>query len=241
MAATAIRATALPMPEVTVTDEVRGYGTVAKGVTGKVVRVGETELLLGGSGRVYDVCGRCSGRGFMAEYAGIYAGECFECRYAGVKLYAADTGEAARKVRKAQAAAARAAAKWEAEAPAREAAAIAAAAAELEAAHAAALEEAARREALEARRWIGTEGGKVTVSGTVTRAFSVWSRFGSSMLVVIEGTGDDAGVTLKTFGTSDWHYDREEGEAVRITATVKAHELYDGVRETVVKSPKAAK
>lgn len=99
--------------------------------------------------------------------------------------------------------------------------------------HAAATEVAAKRRYLDA-----VEGEKVTVTGTITVTHGFETMYGWSRLVIVEGSGDFEGVTVKMMGTSKAIYAAERGQAVEVTATVKDFEEYDGVPQTVVKLPK---
>lgn len=236
-AATALRATALPMPAVVTGETVRkGRSTV------QAITVGGRDLFLGSEG-VYSECGRCSGRGWISAFGHVYDGVCFECNTVGVRPFAASIEAAQRKVRSAQAKALRA----QAEAVAAEQARLAALPGIIAAAHVAALaeddqREAAAREAAArtaAQRFIGTEGDKITFTGKVVVTFDMESVYGTRVLVVIEGTGTDAGATLKTVGTSAFHFAAERGEVVTVKATVKDHETYNGTKQTVVLRPKA--
>jgi hypothetical protein len=243
-----VRATALPLPEAVPTGETRTFGRPKQRRTLPQVTIGDWAFYVGPqSGRVYETCWKCpENSGTIPHYMGIYEGVCFACNGAGVRLFAETVEAAAKKVRSGQARAIREAAKWELETPAREAAEKAAAEAALLAAWEAALREDARRtaeaEAFAAQRFLGAVGEKVTVTGKVTANLSIEGRFGYrttySRLVIIEGVDVDAGVTLKTFGTSAWHYDVEVGDVVEVTATVKDHEVYRGVKQTAVARPK---
>lgn len=85
-------------------------------------------------------------------------------------------------------------------------------------------------------RHAGTVGAKVTVTGTITRRRSgdsggVW---GYWYLTVIEGTGDDEGITVTTFSKGEALLNLDEGDALTITGTVKEHTERDGFRETAL-------
>lgn len=241
---TMVKATELPLPEPVFGELIKlhNYNGDAFAMTPFELEGEREQLLSGKSGRIYTACSECV-NGYKAHYAGIHGGVCFQCNGSVLKLYAESIEKAQRKARSKTAAGMRQAAKWAAEAPAREAAAAAAKQKMLDEAHARALEELTRMDALEAKqasqRFAGTIGGKVTVTGTVAVSMLIEGHYGSSCLVIVEGTGDDTGITLKSFGTSAWHWDTEKGEAVTVTATVKDHEVYDGTKQTVVIRPKA--
>lgn len=232
-----LKATALPLPEVALGEKVTLGFRDRKTVT--TVVIGEQVLVRRVDGSLAALCGVCSQGGLRPEYAHVFDGQCFYCRGTGLRAFAADEVAAKRKVRSAQAADIRRAAKAEIEAPAIAAAEAAALAASIEIAHGAALTEQARRDAeaaaFEAQRFLGSVGDKITVVGTVKVNAHVESRYGSSRLVIIEAEG---GVTLKTFGTSAFHYDVEVGDEVEVTATVKDHEVYRGVKQTAIVRPK---
>lgn len=101
--------------------------------------------------------------------------------------------------------------------------------------HAAEVDAAAKLRYLDA-----AVGAKVTVTGTIAVSTSVegYMPGTSSRLVIVEGTGDFEGVTLKMIGTSKVMYATERGQAVEVTATVKDFSEYNDVPQTVVKLPK---
>ena len=98
-------------------------------------------------------------------------------------------------------------------------------------------------QALVEHRYAGAEGQKgVTVKGVVKinlsvagYAYNTYDRF-----VIIEGIGDDLGVTVKIKGSAMFLYDINKGDTVEVTGTVKAHEIYEGVPQTVLIRPKGA-
>lgn len=105
-------------------------------------------------------------------------------------------------------------------------------------------EERAEREAQKAARaaarasvvYAGEVGEKITVTGTIERKRWIATQYGSSALVIV-----DAGAhVLKMFTTAAWADDAEEGQTVTLTATVKAHQEYEGTRQTVVTRAKVA-
>jgi len=81
------------------------------------------------------------------------------------------------------------------------------------------------------QRWLGTVGAKLEVTGTVTTALSIATQFGNTMLVVVE---TDDGSLVKTFGSGRTLWGAERGQHVRISGTVKAHETYDGNKQTAL-------
>lgn len=98
----------------------------------------------------------------------------------------------------------------------------------------------ARQEAkaakLAAARYAGEVGAKVTVTGVVKTAMVVdgYMPGSSEMLVIVEGTGSDEGVTIKVKGTGKTLWDAERGQEVTVTGTVKRHGEYKGTPQTEV-------
>lgn len=243
-AATALRATALPMPTVAVTPARRTVGRSDYGQRVLTVGfIGSTSVLLG-TEKVFVECGRCTnGTGTLSCFGHVYGGVCFECNGAGVRVYGATVEAAQRKVRSAQAAALRAqaaadqaAADYAAALPGIIAAAYVAALAEDDQRNAAAAAQAA---AEAAQSFAGVEGDKITFTGTVTVTFACESVYGTRYMVIVEGTGANAGQTVKTVGTSAFHFEAERGDVVTVKATVKGQEVYKGTKQTVVIRPKA--
>lgn len=83
-------------------------------------------------------------------------------------------------------------------------------------------------------RFAGDIASKITVTGTVTLVKEIDGAYGTSLLIVVTGTGDDADVTVKTFTTSKSAWDLETGDTVTVTATVKSHETYRDTAQTMV-------
>lgn len=82
--------------------------------------------------------------------------------------------------------------------------------------------------------YAGTVGEKLTFTGTVATLVPVDTDYGTSMLVVVE-----AGATVaKMFTTAAWAWEVKQGEEVTLTAKVKDHEEYKGVKQTVLTRPK---
>ena len=84
-------------------------------------------------------------------------------------------------------------------------------------------------------QWIGAVGDRVEVAGVVAQVTAIQGYYGTTLLVLLEaGDGD----RVKMFTTAGWADVVEIGEAVKVAGVVKAHEEYDGRRETVLKRPK---
>lgn len=78
-------------------------------------------------------------------------------------------------------------------------------------------------------RYAGTVGEKLTVTGTVATLVPVETDYGTSMLVVVE-----AGATVaKMFTTAAWAWEVKQGEEITLSAKVKDHEEYKGVKQKV--------
>lgn len=98
----------------------------------------------------------------------------------------------------------------------------------------------ARQRAQEAARseYAGTIGEKITLTGTITRLLPVTNTFHgievATMLVIVQA--DTA--TAKMFTGAAWAWDVQQGDMVTITGTVKAHEDYHDVKQTVLTRPK---
>lgn len=86
--------------------------------------------------------------------------------------------------------------------------------------------------------YIGAEGDKVTMTGTVTKALAVETNYGfhpeTSILLIVE----DGPTVLKTFTKAAWAFDIDQGDTITVTATVKKHADYKGTKQTVVNRPK---
>lgn len=82
--------------------------------------------------------------------------------------------------------------------------------------------------------YAGTVGEKLTFTGTVATLVPVDTDYGTSMLVVME-----AGTAVaKMFTTAAWAWEVKQGGEVTLTAKVKDHEEYKGVKQTVLTRPK---
>ena len=92
--------------------------------------------------------------------------------------------------------------------------------------------EIAKRAALAASRWIGTEGDKVDLTLRVEKIITLRSQWGTSWINVCRTT--DGNVVVYK-GTTDVG---QEGETVTVQATIGGHELYGETRQTLIKRPK---
>jgi hypothetical protein len=80
-----------------------------------------------------------------------------------------------------------------------------------------------------ASAWIGEPGKRFELTVTVRFEKLIEGDWGSSTLY---GMVDEAGNTLRYFSTGS--FNAEQGETLRIKATVKAHELYNGEHQTLL-------
>lgn len=187
------------------------------------------------------VCTKCDGTGYLPGYEFIDNARCWRCGTcgleAGVRLRS--TTELDAKERQEIAERARQESKREQE---RAAALILAAEQDRKDEELRRKAEAEAQAKRDASRHLDAEPGeKVEISGIVVLARSIetasYSGWGvdHKMLIGID-CGD--GVTVKTFTQSQWSWDVKKGDVVTITARVKAHGEYRGLRETTVTHPK---
>ena len=80
----------------------------------------------------------------------------------------------------------------------------------------------------------GVEGETVTVTGVVTVTMVYDGDFGSRKMMVVTGTGDDEGVTVKTVGTGKTLWEVGKGDTVEITGAIKDKTMYQETRQTVL-------
>lgn len=100
------------------------------------------------------------------------------------------------------------------------------------AAYAAAEKELARQQLDGASQHIGTVGERISIEGDIFFVARFESRFGTTH---ITGVKDDAGNIYIQKGTAIGY----RGERVSLKATVKDHEIRDGVKQTIITRPKA--
>jgi hypothetical protein len=74
-------------------------------------------------------------------------------------------------------------------------------------------------------------GDKVEVEGTVIVRTPCETRYGISLILVIETV---EGNQVKTFGTADWLWGTERGDAVKMSGTVKDLAEYQDVKQTIL-------
>ncbi|MEU9405529.1 hypothetical protein AB0E08_07480 [Streptomyces sp. NPDC048281] len=90
-------------------------------------------------------------------------------------------------------------------------------------------------------RYAGPVDAEVAVTGRVKRikivdGFNAWSP--SRRMIVLEGTGKDAGITVVAYSGSAAAKGLEEGqEGVTVAGTVSRHKEYSGARETALVRP----
>lgn len=87
------------------------------------------------------------------------------------------------------------------------------------------------------------EGDKVAVTGTVEVRLTVEQSAGyttrTALMLVIKGTGEHEGVTVKTTGSGATLWDVQRGDTVTLSGTVKGFGEYDGVAQTLLTRCKA--
>lgn len=87
-------------------------------------------------------------------------------------------------------------------------------------------------------RYTGTKGEKITVAGEVIVWTTVEDNYnpygGTKALIVVKGTGEHDGVTVKMIGTAQSFYDCSRGDHVEVTGKVKDHAEYQGTPQTVL-------
>jgi hypothetical protein len=83
-------------------------------------------------------------------------------------------------------------------------------------------------------RWAGEIGQRITVTGTIAVAKPFESRFGSGVFVVVDGTGDDAGVTLTLMSGAAGVWALTRGDTATVTATVDELTAREDVKQTKV-------
>lgn len=103
----------------------------------------------------------------------------------------------------------------------------------------------ARDEAREARRqerestpnaWLGQEGEKIAVQGHLTTAMTIDGyAYGTTQRLLVLRT---EGGVVKMITAASWAYDVEAGDQVAVSGTVKAHDTYRDVKQTVLKRPR---
>lgn len=86
----------------------------------------------------------------------------------------------------------------------------------------------------EASRYWGGEGEKVTGTGVVSVWMVLEGDYGSRVFMVVTGTDDFEGVTFKIVGTGKTLWATGRGDHVTVTGTVKGHDNYEGVKQTIL-------
>jgi hypothetical protein len=87
------------------------------------------------------------------------------------------------------------------------------------------------------QRFAGTIGAELTVTGEVVVATPISSAYGTSMLIVVAGTGADSGITAKTFTRNAAAWDITPGQMITLTGTVRRHDRHNNVPQTVLNRP----
>ena len=82
------------------------------------------------------------------------------------------------------------------------------------------------------RRWLGSVGDKVEITGTIKTALTVdgYAYNTTQRLIVV-----DAGLTLaKLYTAASWAYNVNVGDTVTLSARVKAHDTWQDLQQTVL-------
>lgn len=77
--------------------------------------------------------------------------------------------------------------------------------------------------------YVGVVKERITFNGTVKKAFGYDGYYGYSVMYIIE---DEEGNQFKWMASSSKHQSYAEGNTYKITATVKDHGLYNGIKQT---------
>lgn len=85
-------------------------------------------------------------------------------------------------------------------------------------------------------QWLGQEGDKLTVSGTIVTDLTIdgYAYNSTQRLLVIASTHG----TVKVVTAAAWSYEVTAGDHVEVAGTVKAHELYRGHKQTRLVRPR---
>lgn len=183
------------------------------------------------------LCGRCGGTGYLPGYENIDSARCWGCMRRGyepgVRLRTTteldtkettDIRQAHQRDLEREAKAEQAAKEW------------AAGEAEREAAEQTRLAERQTRNA-RTQHIDAPEGTKTTITGTIIVARDIktpsYRGYGTDYkrLIVIE---TPTGARAKTFTTAAWAWEVNTGDPISVTATIKHHTEYDGMKETSI-------
>ncbi|MFE0490108.1 hypothetical protein [Streptomyces griseoaurantiacus] len=91
-------------------------------------------------------------------------------------------------------------------------------------------------------RYAGEVDEKVTVTGVIKVYKPSTAQYGyrttTNVFMIVEGTGADAGVTLKLSTAAAAAFDVDRGDTITVTGTVKAREERGGIPQTKIARPK---
>lgn len=84
--------------------------------------------------------------------------------------------------------------------------------------------------------WIGDIGDKITVTGVLTTAMTIdgYAYRTTQRLLVLR---TEHGV-IKMITAASWAYDADQGDTITVEGTVKAHDTYRDLKQTVLKRPR---
>lgn len=83
-------------------------------------------------------------------------------------------------------------------------------------------------------RHSGEPGDKVSITGVIRVAKDIEGTYGTSVFLVIEGTGADEGITWVSFSTAKSVWRAKSGDVITAAAKVKEHTERDGVAQDKV-------
>lgn len=96
----------------------------------------------------------------------------------------------------------------------------------------------ARKAEQDSSRYAGEEGEKIQITGKVIAIFDADATFGYTTTyrkgIIIKGTGEFAGITLKWIASGATQYGVDVNDMVDIKGTIKSLDEYKGVKQTVV-------
>jgi len=100
-------------------------------------------------------------------------------------------------------------------------------------------EKAAREAKAASIDYVGTIGEKITITGIVSKNMVIETMYGFSHLVIVEGDN----FVAKMFTTAGWSESdsADVDKTVTLTGTVKAHDEYNGTKQTVLTRAKLVK
>ena len=103
---------------------------------------------------------------------------------------------------------------------------------QVEAAISALHQELERKQEMEQSQPLGDVGERLRdIPVRILFTKEIHGNYGTSLLV---GMADSQGNQLRTFSTAGWVWNVAPGDTLTITGTVKKHEVYEGVHQTIL-------